>query len=258
MEPCPFGIPAIAIRKSDERSFSSVTLRELSFAPMSCDRTNTFYELLYPERAWAGKQTCKATKVFMDETKTYYEVRESAKHYIKEPLTTDAETTYYHSYDQNHNSFCLGIHEQFTDGNTCVTYYKDGPLRHLLRDGDTWQSESLTYEDEAWVLDISCQNTVSSNWIVSINGNEIPCMKRSVFAVPYRGVPLAAQSPEFLNQYYFNADGLCVLLRRYMGSVWEAWKNEFWRKLSQSDSIVENGHRFYLYCDYVPQAFLGN
>jgi len=256
MKSCPFDIPTITIRKSPEPLFSAVLLKELDFAHLACDRTNTVYELRYPEKAWAGEERCNATKAFMDETKTYYEVRQDIKYYIEEPLSTDEEVSLYHSYDQNHNSVCLAIHEKFAHGKDCVLHYRDGPLRHLLRDGNSWQSESLVYEDEKWVLDIACQNTVSSNWTININGKEIPCMELSVLAIPYRGDPPKAEAPEFVNKYYFNEDGLCVLQRRYMGAVWEKWKNEFWEKLKGSHFITENKERFYLYCDYVPENVL--
>jgi len=256
MKPCPFNIPEIKINRIAEQSFSSVQLRELFFASMSCDQINTVYEILYPDKVWACVQTYKAKKAFMDETKTYYEVYEDVKHYIEEPLSADEEMTLYHSYDQNHNSMCLAIHEEFANGETCVLHYKDGPRHHLLHDGDNWQSQSLVYEEDEWVLDIACQNTVSANWVVTINGKEMPCMQLSVLAVPYRGKPQKAMPPEFVNQYYYNAEGDCVLQRRYMGSVWREWKSDFWQKIKTGESIEESGERFYLYCDYVPEKFL--
>jgi len=256
MKSCPFGVPTVTINKSPEQLFSTVLLKELDFAHLACDKPNTVYELLYPKKIWAGEQVCKATKAFMDEGKTYYEVRQDIKYYIEEPLRTDEEVSLYSSYDQNHNSVCLAIHEKFANGNQCALYYKDGPLRHLLNDGDTWQSESLVFEDEKWVLDISCQNTVSSNWIVRINGKEIPCIEQSVLAIPYRGDPPKAEAPEFVNKYYFNEDGLCVLQRRYMGAVWAKWKSEFWEKLKGNPLVTENKERFYLYCDYIPENVL--
>jgi len=258
LKSCSFGVPVIATSKSATQLFANPTVlvQELSFAPMSCDGTNTVHELLYPENVWAGKQICKAEKSFMDGGKIYYKVDQDIECYVKEPLSIDERVSIYHSYDQNYNSVCLSIHEEFADGSACVLYYNDGPMHHVLSDGDHWQSASLVYEEDRWVLDISCQNTVSSNWIVKINEQETPCIELTVFAVPYRGNPPKEGLPEFVNKYYFNADGLCVLLRRYMGPVWEEWRNAFWQKIKGNPSIKENGEQFYLYCDYISENFL--
>lgn len=129
-------------------------------------------------------------------------------------------------------------------------------LHITCRDGDIWESRSLVFENDQWVLDISCVNLITSGWSIRINDSEYACIELSKIAVPYRGNPMSPLQPEFINKYYINQDGHCVLLRRYMGPVWKEWRRPFWDELQQSAYIEEHGCRFYLYMDYIPKAFL--
>jgi len=252
-------VPSIDIYKSSNILFSKININELDFAPIEPDNNSSVYAIIYPSLKWSEVQELKTNKIFHDNQKTYYTVTNKIIGLTEQdPLARDDELMLlYYSIDKNKHSYCHAIHEMgnFQDPEE-ITYYKDGPEYLIIRDNDTWESQSLVFKNNRWVLDIKCNHNATSGWIVRINNKEYNCIEVSKFAVPYRGEPLLSQQPEFINKYYFNKDGHCILLRRYMGPIWEKWRKEFWEKLQESEFIEEKNERFHLYMDYVPARYL--
>lgn len=251
-------IPDINISKSNKEHFSHVICNELalSFANINCENSQTVYSIVYPQKVWAEKGVYKATKAFFDEQKTCYSISQTCKLLVIDPLAVDEEICTYCLVDKDNNSYVTAMHEKFKTGELVVNYYKDGPKHQVLNDGDKWESQSLIYEGGKLNLDILCQNNVISNFIVKIGDKELACLELSIFAVPFRGNPIQKLKPEFINKYYITENGQCVLLRRYMGTVWETWNKDLWNGLQQSERIEEQGEYFFLYNDYIPDNFL--